>query len=126
MLVHPERGIVSLEVKGGGIECRHGEWFGIRAGKPERIRDPFAQALDHRYDLRRKLGEMPAKGGGKLLIVHAVAFPDISVHELVLAPDAPPELIIDRNEMRRSRGDRAGLAYHRPAGGSRSAPARTG
>ena len=56
VLVHPERGIVALEVKGGGIECRHGEWFRLdRAGKPERMRDPFTQALDHRYSLERKL-----------------------------------------------------------------------
>src|SRR3954451_24642330 len=50
VLVHPERGVVALEVKGGGIECRHGEWFRLdRAGIRERMRDPFTQALDHRY-----------------------------------------------------------------------------
>ena len=27
VLCHPDKGILCLEVKGGGIECRHGEWF---------------------------------------------------------------------------------------------------
>ena len=30
-------------------------------------------------------------------IVHALSFPDISVHKLVLAPDAPAEIVIDAN-----------------------------
>ena len=117
VLVHPEEGVLCLEVKGGGIECNHGEWYGIHDGKRERIKDPFTQAVDHTYDLRRKIGGMPAKGGGELLVRHAVAFPDISVHQLVLGPDAPPELIIDRNELATidESIDRI-LAYHRPSG----------
>ena len=100
VIAHPEQGLLCLEVKGGGIECQHGEWYGIHDGKRERIKDPFQQAIDHRYDLRRKLGGMPAKGGGELADrPRASRFPDITVHELALAPDAPPELIIDRNDM---------------------------
>ena len=50
VLVHPREGVVCLEVKGGGIECRHGEWYRRDGSEsPVRIRDPFAQALDHRY-----------------------------------------------------------------------------
>lgn len=127
VIAHPERGVLCLEVKGGGIECRHGEWYGIHDGEPKRIRDPFGQAIDHTHALRRKLGGMPAKGGGKLLIGHALAFPDISVHGLALAPDAPPELIIDRNEMATIGGavERA-LAYHRPAGAEPVGPGANG
>src|SRR4051794_29229622 len=47
---HAEHGIVCLEVKGSGVECRHGEWSRLdRGGRRERIKDPFRQALDHRY-----------------------------------------------------------------------------
>ena len=49
--------IICLEVKGGGLECRHGEWFRLKDGKQERFRDPFAQAVDHTYALGRKLDE---------------------------------------------------------------------
>ena len=34
VIAHPERGVLCLEVKGGGIECKHGEWFGIHDGDP--------------------------------------------------------------------------------------------
>ena len=60
VLAHPDRGVMVIEVKGGGIECRHGEWYGKHEGEWERIRDPFAQAVDHTYDLRRKLGDSRA------------------------------------------------------------------
>jgi hypothetical protein len=122
VLVHPERGIVALEVKGGGIECRHGEWFRLdRAGRTERMRDPFTQALDHRYSLGRKFEE--SNGRRDLFIVHALAFPDISVHELVLAPDAPPDLIIDRNGVKDiTAGINGVLAYHHGSRDKRAGP----
>ena len=117
VLVHPEEGVLCLEVKGGGIECQHGEWYGIHEGKRERIKDPFTQAVDHTYDLRRKIGGMPAKGGGELLIGGAVALPDITVHGLVLAPDAPAELIVDRNELATIEESVARiLTFHRGSG----------
>ena len=96
VVVHPEKGVLCIEVKGGGIECIHGEWYRLEKGKRERMRDPFKQAIDHCYDLERKLGGMAVKGGEKLRVGYAVAFPDISVHKLVLGPQAPPELVIDR------------------------------
>ena len=127
VIAHHERGVLCLEVKGGGVQCQHGEWYGIHDGKRERIRDPFAQAVDHTHDLRRKLGGMAAKGGGELLIGHALAFPDITVHQLALAPDAPPELIVDRNGMKDIEApiERA-FAYHRPAGAKQVGPGANG
>lgn len=101
VLCHPERAIVCLEVKGGGLECRHGEWFRLpRHGAKERMRDPFQQALDHRYDLQRTLDAARPRLGRDTFIVHGLAFPDITVHELVLAPDAPHQIVVDRIELR--------------------------
>ena len=113
VLCHPEQGVLCLEVKGGGLDCNHGEWHRTEGGKRERMSDPFQQALDHRYALKRKLGGMVGKGGEKLRIGHALAFPDISVHKLVLAPDAAREIVIDRNDMAEigSAVERA-LAFH--------------
>jgi len=127
VIAHPDHGILCLEVKGGGIECRHGEWFGIHDGERERIRDPFQQAIDHTYDLRRKLGGMPARGGGELLVGHAVALPEITAHGLVLAPDAPPELIVDRGDVDAigAAVERA-LSYHRPGGAGNVGPGAGG
>ena len=97
ILARAEAPIICLEVKGGGLESRHGEWFRIKDGQRERFRDPFAQALDHTYALRRKLSEFDGWKADDVQIVHALAFPDITVHKLVLAPDAPADIVIDRN-----------------------------
>ena len=128
VLCHPERGIVSLEVKGGGLECNRGEWFRLdRSGGRERMRDPFGQALDHRYELARKIAQVEGWRRRKLFVVHALAFPDITVHELVLAPDAPPQLVIDRNGIK----DVAAsidevLAYHEGSRDKRELPGAEG
>ncbi len=128
VLCHPERAIICLEVKGGGVECRYGEWFRLPAGAPaERMRDPFGQALDHRYALERKITELPGRKGRKLFLTHALAFPDIPVHKLVLAPDAPPAIVLDRNDL----GDVAAaiervLAFHEGSREKRERPGAEG
>ena len=124
VLSHPEKGIVSLEVKGGGIECRFGEWYRLaRGGGRERMSYPFTQALDHRYELNRKLETAPEWGGRDVFIVHALAFPDISVHGLVLAPDAPDGLLLDRSDLADvESGIERVLAYHRGSRDRRGPP----
>src|SRR2546421_3002294 len=48
VLCHPDKGVLCLEVKGGGIRCRNGKWFRTRKGRPdEHFKDPFEQAVDH-------------------------------------------------------------------------------
>lgn len=124
VLCHSEEGIVVLEVKGGGIECRYGEWYRPQRDRPsERIPDPFRQALDHRYNLKRKLEAALGTGLDGTLLVHALAFPDIPAHGFVLAPDAPAEILLDR----RSMSDMAGavqrvLSYYRGLRERRTGP----
>jgi hypothetical protein len=127
VLAHPDEGIVCLEVKGGDIECRHGEWHRPLGGAPTRVKDPFAQALDHRYALQRLIDDVPGRRARDLLIVHAVALPDVPVHSLVLAPDAPRELVVDRRDLEDVGAaiDRV-LAYHRGARETRRAPGPDG
>ncbi|XAY07843.1 DNA helicase [Paraconexibacter sp. AEG42_29] len=128
VLCHPDRGIVCLEVKGGGIECEFGEWRRLRKDGPaERIKDPFTQALDHRYNLSRKIEEVEGYRRHKLFLVHALAFPDISAHSLVLAPDAPADLVMGRTDLPDMTAaiDRA-LAYHEGSRDKRTAPGAEG
>ena len=102
---------------------------GIHDGKRERIRDPFRQALDH--TLRPARASSPTcrrRAAASLAVVHAVAFPDITVHQLALAPDAPREIIIDRNDLdddrrRRSSASSPTTAAH---GTSARRPAQEG
>lgn len=122
VLCHPEHGVVCLEVKGGGIECRHGTWFRPPDAVP--IKDPFTQALDHSHNVRRKFGEAGGSKRPRMHVVHAVAFPDITVHELALAPDAPREILWDRNDIRDAAAaalERT-LTYHRGARDKRVMP----
>ncbi len=114
--------------KGGGLECRHGEWFRLdRKGGKERMRDPFAQALDHRYALERMLERAERGLGRSTFLVHALASPDITVHELVLAADAPHEIVLDRIELRDvQRAIDQMLAYHEGSRDKRGAPGKAG
>lgn len=129
VLCHPDKAILCLEVKGGGIECRHGQWRRREGNKSEWMPDPFTQALDHRYSLERKIAEVDGwkRRVKETFLVHGLAFPQISVQQLALAPDAPLEIIIDRNGL----GDVGAaikriLAYHRGARDKRVPPGEDG
>jgi hypothetical protein len=128
VLCHPDRAVICLEVKGGGLECRFGEFYRLeKGGQKERIRDPFQQALDHRYNLERKLDEIRPGLGKQLFLIHGLVFPDITVHELVLAPDAPHEIVIDRIELRDlPRAIDELLRYHEGSRDKRIAPGDEG
>lgn len=124
VLIHPEKGILCIEVKGGGIECQHGGWY--RTGKEgrQRIEDPFKQAEDHEYDLRRMLEQRIGKGKIKdLLIDHCLAFPFVTVHHLVLPPDAPDQILLDLNDLKDPQtAIESVFAYHRGSRDKRVPP----
>ena len=127
VVAHPDKGIICLEVKGGGIECRHGEWFRIEKGGLERMKDPFAQALDHRYNLSRLIEKVDGWRRHDLFLVQAVVLPDITVHKLVLAPDAPAEIIIDsKGVLELEESLERVLRFHRGAKEKRKPPGEAG
>ncbi len=125
VLVNPDRAIICLEVKGGGIESRGGEFLRITATGREHMPNPFTTALDHRFEFARFIDDhRPPVRTKEVFFVHALAVPDISVHAWQLAPDAPEEIVIDQIEMR---GGMAGalakvLAYHEGSRDTRVAP----
>ena len=127
VLCHPDQAIVCLEVKGGAIACKYGEWSRKEDGEWVRMKDPFQQALDHRYDLERLIDTVDGWRGKDLFIAHAVALPDVSVHSLRLAPDAPPEILVDRNDVEDPDGwiERV-LAFHAGAREKRKPPEEHG
>jgi hypothetical protein len=127
VLCHPDEGIVCLEVKGGDLECRHGEWHRRAGAERTRVKDPFAQVTDHKYALGETIDRVDGWRAKDLFIVHAVGLPDIPVHSLVLAPDAPAEIVIDR----RGFEDPAAslekvLAFHRGSRDKRRPPGPDG
>src|SRR3954452_22151444 len=59
VLCHADRAIIVIEVKGGGIQCRYGEWFRVGRDKgTERMPDPFQRVVDHTWSLRKKIDEL--------------------------------------------------------------------
>ena len=126
VLVHPDRAIVCLEVKGGKIACDHGQWKRYTDGRWEKAKDPFTQALDHRHNLSRLIDTVDGWRGRDLLLVHAVAFPDTTV-EAAMAPDGPREILIDSGDLRALTAavDRV-LAFHVGARERRKPPGEAG
>lgn len=83
VIVHPDLGILVLEVKGGGIEYDpiSGEWVRTDtwSGRQSVIQDPFLQAERNKYALLDRIQEhelFRGSGAPSYTIGHAVVFPD--------------------------------------------------
>jgi predicted ATPase len=103
VIVHPTRGILTLEAKGGTIRCDPGTGYWTstdRHGRIYDIKDPFAQARSSKYALQdqlRAMLHMPPQR--RINIGHAVAFPDVVVGEVLLGPDKPREIVLDATNL---------------------------
>lgn len=91
VLIIPRQGIVCLEVKGGGVSCRDGEWFTTnRHGQTDKLkRSPFDQAKSSMFMLREKIHTNFA-GNRDILNTptgYMVLFPDC------ITPPVSPEFI---------------------------------
>ncbi len=102
VIAHPQRGILVLEVKGGGIayERGRGRWTSRdQFGQIHDIKDPFNQAKDSKYKLLEELKKAPGVAGRFINIGHAVAFPDIRVGKAIAGLDKPREIILDQGDV---------------------------
>lgn len=102
VVAHSKYGVLVIEVKGGGIahDAKTGRWTSTDAhGATHEIKDPFKQAADNMFDLRRKLQESDATAPFTYAMAYAVALPDIWVgHDLAL--DAPRDIVFDVPKVR--------------------------
>ncbi|WP_417435556.1 NERD domain-containing protein [Idiomarina abyssalis] len=99
VILWPGRGILILEVKGGGVFLEDGTWYSTdRHGKTHKIKDPFKQAQDSKFALL-KFFKRSRKSLKKIPIMHGVVFPDINV-EGSISINAPRELIVDKNDLK--------------------------
>lgn len=97
VILHPDKGLLTIEVKGGEISYDPADgWYTLPHGASHRehIRDPFTQAKDNKYSLRRKLQSMPGWRGRYIRDGHAVAFPDGVAPEYPPRPDAQPTIML--------------------------------
>lgn len=99
VIVHPQRGIVVIEAKGGQIhfDGPSGRWLqnGRDMGK-----DPFDQAKASRFHLKRTLEEEPYWRQRNIAYGHAVAFPDVVAPSHPLTLQAPNVVIMDKQNLR--------------------------
>lgn len=92
LIAHPERGFLTLEVKGGAIhyDGAHDQWF----SNEHPIKDPVAQARQAKYALINLLRAKGVIGDGWVTFGHAVSFPDVAVPR-DLRLDLPREVVLD-------------------------------
>lgn len=99
VLLHPEVGVLLLEVKGGRIELTDGQWTTIDRNGVSHTIDPFKQVKESKHSLRTYLKEARPPVSW-VEDCHAVAFPDCTVASQSLGPNAPREVILDRDDLK--------------------------
>jgi hypothetical protein len=92
VVLHPERGLLVLEVKGGVPELRQRTWF--RGGKE--MRDPFEQARRNRYALFDAVEERTSRRVHRGMFTHGdvVVFPHCT-YGGPLPLNADPRILLD-------------------------------
>ncbi|KAB0537053.1 hypothetical protein HNQ68_003165 [Pseudochrobactrum saccharolyticum] len=101
ILIHPKRGILIVEVKGGDINVIDGEWSSTnsKTGEVSKIKNPFDQATDSKYALLEylKYHGLPTN---RISLAHAVSFPRRTIDpQIYLGPAAPASIVWDRPEL---------------------------
>lgn len=95
VILVPELGIITLEVKGGGIDVEKGRWYSTdRHGTRHDIKNPVEQAKDSKFALIHFINKSCPRLKN-IKIVHAVAFPDITFSS-DLGMDCPRNIVLDR------------------------------
>ncbi len=109
LVVHPRFGVLVIEVKGGrvALDYRGQKWISVdRNGIEHTIKNPFEQAKRGKFGILEKLRENPAWQRLRIRrfnIGHAAFLPDVGDGQRLRGPDAPGEIIGDRNDMERLR-----------------------
>ena len=103
VIVHPDLGIMVLEVKGGRIhyDAPSMQWYSLdRNGTDIPIKDPVFQARNSGGALRAKLEELPDWDRTyRIPIGYMVVFPDVSAEQRVFRPDLDRQIIIDSSDL---------------------------
>lgn len=92
ILIHPDYGVMILEVKGGVISCINGEWSSIAGDNTKRvIKDPEKQANDAKFSLLSRF----KRSNINPYITTAVWFPDCIKEKCSLPLSMPKEIVLD-------------------------------
>ncbi len=99
VLLHPARGILVVEVKGGDVWCEQGEWFQRnRRNNVVQPTNPEAQASNTMFRIRAEvLKRIPQSKN--VLFCHAVWFPDGVVDRKCLPLNYHPDMTLDSESL---------------------------
>lgn len=109
LIAHPQRGLLVIEVKGGRIDLDYARrnWTSTdRHGVVHPIHNPFDQAMRGKYGVLEKLRESAVWTRlklGRIALAHAAFFPDVGDGGRLAGPDAPEDLIGDRDDLSKVR-----------------------
>ncbi|MEQ8690775.1 MAG: AAA family ATPase [Pseudomonadales bacterium] len=101
LVLDPARGLLGLEVKGGGIERTEKGWFSKdRYGAIHPIKDPGRQSADATHAIYKFLNSANRFGrqGYRCKTGWGVIFPDFEVRKS-LGPGLPREVVLDRHDL---------------------------
>jgi hypothetical protein len=91
----PGVGIAVIEVKGGSVSLRDGEWRQVGGGV-DKVIHPVDQARSCKYLLRNYLDKHPRWSAGNPRLGHLVALPTTTLSDDFRAPDLPRWMAIDK------------------------------
>lgn len=98
MIFDPQSGFMVVEIKGGGISYKSStdEWLTTNDKGTFSIKNPFIQAKENKYKVLEILKGHPhwaRVGVSKVLMAHAVFFPNLHSADKLIMPQSPRELI---------------------------------
>lgn len=97
ILLHPHKGMLVIEVKGGGVEIEAGRWFTTdRDNLKHPIPNPYEQATASKHALVRWLKERGL--ASKVRVGHAVIFPHMRTLPWV-GPAGTPEITLTKPQL---------------------------
>lgn len=102
VVAHPDQGILTIEVKGGGIayDPVSDQWTSRnRDGIVFDIKDPVQQARGSKYQILRQLNRSSHWRPHWVRARYGVVFPDTRLGNVSLGTDKPRAIFADRNEV---------------------------
>lgn len=100
VVLHPDKGVLVIEVKSGEIEYKNGEWIqrNTRSRIAKRI-DPLGQARKSRFELRDRLFKSDCDFRLPMMC-YCAWFPSVEMPgKRLLPPEAAEEIVLDKKSL---------------------------
>lgn len=101
VILHPDCGLLVIEVKSGEIEYKNGVWIQIntRTKVPKEI-NPFVQARKSQYELLYRLQKSDCDFRLPMMC-YAAWFPSVNMPDnMLLPPESPKEIVLDKESLK--------------------------